>query len=77
MTMSESVEEFLEAADWLGPEHAPQIAALRAAARELDIKMVAGTLSQFRLLHAALLAERPKDDVPDDDDDLFGPVTVK
>ena len=48
------------AASWLTPADGPQLMALRSIARELDGgKFQAALISQFTLVHRALLARRP------------------
>lgn len=58
---AESVELFeAEAADWLTPADAPQLMALRSIAKQLDSgKFQAALISQFTLIHRALLGRRP------------------
>lgn len=58
---AESVELFeAEARDWLTPADAPQIMALRSIATQLDGgKFQAALISQFTLIHRALLGRRP------------------
>lgn len=51
-----------EAAGWLTPADAPQLMALRSIARQLDNgTFQAALISQFTLIHRALLARRPGD----------------
>lgn len=55
-----SVEEFVAASPWLGPEHAPALMTLRAVATKLDGGDVqAALVSQFGLVYRALLGQRP------------------
>lgn len=60
-TWCESVELFeRDAADWLTAADGPQLMALRSIAKELDTgKFQAALISQFTLVHRALLARRP------------------
>ncbi|AVR56151.1 hypothetical protein PBI_NABY_1 [Microbacterium phage Naby] len=57
----DAVELFqTEAAAWLSAGDAPQLMALRSIARELDTgKFQAALISQFTLIHRALLNRRP------------------
>lgn len=61
MTFKESVIAFEGASPWLGPQHAPAVAALRAMAEQLDAELVPAMLSQFGLAYRALEKERPRD----------------
>lgn len=56
-----SVREFeAEASEWLTPADRPQLKALYALARQLDAgSFQAALISQFTLIHRALLARRP------------------
>ncbi|UGS26598.1 hypothetical protein K8F61_18610 [Microbacterium resistens] len=60
-TWIEAVEAFqADAAAWLTPADAPQLMALRSIAKELDGgKFQAALISQFTLIHRALLSRRP------------------
>lgn len=71
MTFKRAVADFEEASPWLGPQHAPAVAALRAMAEQLDAELVPAMLSQFGLSYRALEKERPKDVETDPVDDLI------
>lgn len=59
-TWTDSVTEFVAAADWLTPADRPQVKALYSIAGELDGgTFQAALISQFTLIHRALLARRP------------------
>lgn len=60
-TWMESVELFeADAAPWLTPADGPQLMALRSIAKQLDGgSFQAALISQFTLVHRALLARRP------------------
>ncbi|AYD86248.1 hypothetical protein JTF60_gp01 [Microbacterium phage Efeko] len=72
-TWAESVELFMaEGAAWLSAADAPQLMALRSIAQQLDSgKFQAALISQFTLIHRALLGRRPGGDTPPPD---AGPV---
>lgn len=65
-TWAESVAQFeREGAAWLTPADAPQLMALRSIAKELDGgKFQAALISQFTLIHRALLNKRPGEPEP-------------
>ncbi len=59
-SFTEAVEEFVEAADWLGPEDMPAVTALEQAAYELDSNGVqAALLNTFGLTYRNLMKKRP------------------
>lgn len=59
-TFKTAVSAFEQASDWLGPEHAPAVVALRMMAKELDSgKMVPALMSQFMLTFRSLSKEAP------------------
>jgi hypothetical protein len=59
-TWTESVREFEAEADWLTAADNPQVKALYAIAKELDGgSFQAALISQFTLVHRALLQRRP------------------
>jgi hypothetical protein len=62
-TFSESVNSFLESADWLDESHGPSVMALQALAKELDREVTAALVAQFGLLHRSLLKAKPVDSV--------------
>lgn len=60
MTFKMAVADFEEASPWLGPQHAPAVAALRAMAEHLDGgDMAPALLGQFGLAFRSLSKERP------------------
>ena len=63
-TFAETVESFLDTADWLNDSHGPSVKALQALASELDREVTAALVAQFGLLHRSLLKERPSMDLP-------------
>lgn len=67
-TFAEATEEFVRAADWLGPEHAPAVATLRLSAAQLDRELTSALLGQYNLTYRALLRAQPVD--PDAADPL-------
>lgn len=58
-TFVTATREFLDSADWLGPEHAPAIASLEALAELLDEKTVPAAVAQYGLAHRSLLKSAP------------------
>ena len=60
MTFTSAVADFERASPWLGPQHAPAVAALRAMATTLDDgEMPPAMIGQFGLTFRALSKERP------------------
>lgn len=60
MNFAAAVSDFEAASPWLGPQHAPAVAALRAMARQLDGgDMAPAMLSQFGLAYRNLDKQRP------------------
>ena len=58
-TFTETVNLFLNTADWLDDSHGPSVKALQALAYELDQEITAALISQYGLIHRSLLKERP------------------
>lgn len=67
-TFTAATEQFLRAADWIGPQHAPAVATLRLVALQLDEMLTAPLVAQYNLAYRALLKSQPVD--PDADDPL-------
>lgn len=66
-----AVNEFIEASDWLGPQHKPALVALRALARQLDLRVTAAMIAQFGVAFRDLRNQAPALD-GDDDDEVDG-----
>lgn len=59
-TFVNAVTEFLNSAEpWLSPEDAPAVAALQAAARELDKEVTSALLNSYGLMYRSLLKRKP------------------
>jgi hypothetical protein len=67
-TFTAATEQFLAASDWIGPEHAPAVAAMRLLAAQLDLELTAALAAQYGLTYRALLKAQPAD--PDANDPL-------
>lgn len=65
-TFVAATTQFLAAADWIGPEHAPAVITLRLVAAQLDEAMTAPLVAQYNLAYRALLKARPVDPGADD-----------
>ena len=65
-TFVAATAQFLAAADWIGPEHAPAVISLRLVAAQLDEAMTAPLVAQYNLTYRALLKSRPVDPGADD-----------
>lgn len=65
-TFTAATEQFLAAADWLGPEHAPAVVTLRLVAAQLDQALTAALVAQYNLAYRSLLKARPVDPGADD-----------
>lgn len=68
-TFTEAVETFKKsAADWLTDEDSPAVAALEAAAAELDRKMSPALLAAYGLTYRNLLKRKPGEASEDGDE---------
>lgn len=65
-TFTAATEEFVAAADWIGPEHAPAVITLRLVAAQLDESLTAALVAQYNLAYRSLLKARPVDPLADD-----------
>lgn len=66
LTFASAVKDFEDASPWLGPQHAPAVAALRAMATQLDAgDMAPALLGQFGLCFRNLAKERPAESAKD------------
>lgn len=60
MTFTSAVRDFEAASPWLGPQHAPALAALRAMAKQLDGgSLQPAMVGQFGLAYRNLEKQRP------------------
>lgn len=59
---TDAVEEFVSSSPWLGAEHAPAVAALRAMATTLDKGPIqAALLGQYGLVYRDLVKQKPEE----------------
>lgn len=58
-TFTQSVETFVEASPWIGPEHAPALATLWALAAMLDDELSPAGAAQFGLTYRNLAKLAP------------------
>lgn len=66
-TFTESIEEFVNASDWLAPEDTPAVVTLQRLAEELDRgPLVPALVAQFGLTFRNLLRRKPTGDSPSD-----------
>lgn len=66
-TFTTSIDDFVEASEWLSDVHKPAVTALRAMAAQLDGGDLApALLGQFGLMYRALLKEAPRVDSVED-----------
>ena len=59
MSFVQAVTDFKNASPWLGPEDAPALAALEAAAVKLDKEVNPALLSAYGLTYRNLLKRKP------------------
>ena len=60
-SFTQSVEDFLTAADYLTAEDAPMIVALQQTAKQLDLKYSPAALAQFGLTFRYLAKRQPQE----------------
>lgn len=58
-TFTAATAQFLAAADWLTPEHAPAVITLRLLAAQLDETLTAPLVAQYGLAYRSLLKQQP------------------
>lgn len=68
MTFTRSVQAFIAASDWLGPEHMPAVYSLTAIAGALDRELTAALAGQFGVTFRDLRAQAPH--TADDEDPI-------
>ena len=66
MTFTRSVQAFLSAADWIGPEHMPSVVTLTKLAAQLDHDLTAALAAQFGVTFRDLRTQAPMQAEPDD-----------